>query len=71
MNECCNTCKFRKKLINYDYSGKGCRHTDYDGFACIVFAHEGVVIHHTGRLESGKGELCEEYVREEVQNHDD
>ena len=40
MNECCDTCNKKMKLIKLDYSQGGCIHTDYDGFACLALAFD-------------------------------
>lgn len=45
---CCNNCKFHLKLVKFDYSQGGCIHTDYDGYACAVFASEGEIVHMVG-----------------------
>lgn len=47
-NKCCETCKYRKDLVKFDYSCFGCVHTDYDGYACTAFATDGRVIHMVG-----------------------
>ena len=59
MNKCCNTCNKKKDLVRYDYSQGGCIHTSYDGYACMIFAHEGLIVHMTGCDPST--EQCEEY----------
>ena len=57
MIECCSTCNKYMKLEKSDYSGKGCKHSDYDGFACLAFADEGIVVHMVG-VNPDKG-MCE------------
>ena len=59
MNENCGTCKYRKKLVKFDYSGMGCEHTNYEGFACLAFVSEDVVVHHVG--EEAEEGMCEVY----------
>ena len=59
MNECCDTCNKKMKLIKLDYSQGGCIHTDYDGFACLALASDGEVDHMVG-LDSSVGR-CEMY----------
>lgn len=49
---CCNNCKYKLKLVKYDYSHGGCKHSDYDGFCCMAFAHEGTAIHMIGSSNS-------------------
>lgn len=61
MIECCNNCKYQKKLIQFDYSEKGCKHTTQDGYACMAFAIEGEVIWMIGNDPSV--EMCECYMR--------
>lgn len=36
----CGHCKYRLNIRKYDYSGKGCRHEDVDGFVCLALAYE-------------------------------
>ena len=48
MTECCNNCRLKMRLEKSDYSQGGCIHTDYDGYACLAFANEGVVCHMVG-----------------------
>ena len=57
MIESCDYCVRKMKLVKFDYSKGGCVHTDYDGYACLAFAHEGVVVHMVG-IENG---TCEMY----------
>ena len=45
---CCSTCKYMKRLIKWDYSGGGCKHSEYDGFVCLACAFEDVAIHMVG-----------------------
>lgn len=59
MNECCNTCKRKMKLVKLDFSQDGCKETYYDGFACLAFANEGEVDHMFG-LDPTRG-ICEMY----------
>lgn len=58
MQECCNTCKRKMKLVKLDYSKGGCIHTNYEGFACLALAYEGEVAHMVGIDGSG---ICEMY----------
>jgi len=64
MKESCNNCLYQKRLIQYDYSGKGCKHTDQDGYACTAFASEGEVIWLIGNEPSAG--MCECYMRNQV-----
>ena len=59
MKECCNTCRKKLELKKYDYSQGGCIHSDYEGFACLIFASEGVAIHMVGA--NPDKERCEEW----------
>ena len=34
--KCCAVCKHCHKLIRYDYSLKGCIHSDLSGYACYI-----------------------------------
>lgn len=54
----CNTCKHRYKLVQYEYTDKGCKHTEMEGFVCSIFANEGVMVWQIGN--TGKYG-CEEY----------
>ena len=33
---CCATCKRYAPIIKYDYSKGGCKHTEMDGYACLL-----------------------------------
>ena len=62
MTESCKTCKNRLDLEKWDYSGiqnQGVPKTKYDGFACLAFAHEGLVVHLVGANEDR--DMCECY----------
>lgn len=59
MKECCNTCRKKLELVKYDYSQGGCKHTNYDGYACLIFASEGDVVHMVG--VNPEIEHCEEW----------
>ena len=64
MAECCKTCRYRLKLVKYDYSHGGCKHEDMDGYVCMSFAHEGVACWMVG-LDENTG-FCECYKPKEV-----
>lgn len=49
--ECCANCKFKMDLQRYDYRRGGCKHTKYDGWACMMDASEGTIIHMVGLNE--------------------
>lgn len=53
-------CIYRMKAVKFDYSGKGCKHTDMEGFICAApeFLAEGEAIWMTG-LKNGC--VCEMY----------
>lgn len=59
MSENCLSCRNRMKLVKFDYSGRGCEHSDYDGYACTAFAFEGEIVHMVGCDE--KKCMCEMY----------
>ena len=42
MNDGCHNCQYRLKLEKLDYRGRGCKHTDMEGFICLALAGEGV-----------------------------
>ena len=56
-------CEYRMRAVHYDYSDKGCQHSDMDGFICIAFANEGVSVWMTGL--PGDGYYCEMYAKRE------
>ena len=64
MDECCYTCRYRKKLVKFDYSQGGCEHTDQEGFACLApdLVSEGQVTWMVG-LTDLSGSQCECYER--------
>lgn len=64
MKESCANCKYNLKLVKYDYSKGGCVHTDYDGYACMAFASEGLVIHMVG--DNPETERCEVWTMSNV-----
>ena len=47
-NECCANCALCKMLEKYDYSNGGCKHSSYDGYACLAFVNEDIVVHIVG-----------------------
>ena len=57
MAESCATCRHRYRLEQWDYSGKGCKHTDMDGYVCMALANEGVAAWMSGI--SAKESMCE------------
>ena len=62
MTKSCKTCKNRLDLEKWDYSDikdQGVPKTEYDGFACLAFAHEGLVVHFVGVNE--EVDMCECY----------
>ena len=67
-NECCGTCKYCLTLKQNDYSEKGCEHSILPGFACIVFADEGIAYWMVG-LDKYTG-MCEGYTpKNKVDEH--
>jgi hypothetical protein len=59
MKECCSTCANNCRIRKSDYSQEGCRHSDVEGYACLVCADEGVVFWMIGN-DPNSG-LCEGY----------
>lgn len=57
--DCCATCKRRLALNKFDYSEDGCTHSEPEGFACLAFASEGVVVWMVGTDEAAG--MCECY----------
>ncbi len=57
--ECCATCQHCYKIELLDYSRSGCKHSDPDGFVCMVFADEGTASWMVG-LDKQHG-FCEGY----------
>ncbi len=47
MDRCIN-CKLRKRLEKWTYGNHGVDHEEQEGFACLAFAHEGVVVQLVG-----------------------
>lgn len=58
MNKCrdCSKCL---ELQRWEYSDNGVKHEKVDGFACLVFAHEGLVVNLVGVDLDEEG--CEEW----------
>jgi len=65
---CCKTCKYRMTLERWDYTdiqNQGVQKTKYDGFACMAFASEGLVVHLVGANEDR--DMCECYTLKELE----
>lgn len=60
MTSDCSTCKYRYRLEKLDYTGKGCQHSNPDGFICMAMADEGVA-----NWMVGNSTICECYERKE------
>ena len=56
---CCSNCRKMKRLVKYDYSHGGCEHTEYEGYACLIFTYKGIVTHMVGC--DPQVEYCEEW----------
>ena len=59
---CCKTCKYHMTIAKWDYTdvqNQGVTKTKYDGFACLAFASEGLVVHSVG-LDDDM-DMCECY----------
>ena len=65
--ECCKNCKYYLKLLKWDYSHGGCEHSEYEGFACIALANEGVAIHivHSDNKFAEENDYCEMFTPKE------
>ena len=44
----CDECKNRMRIEKWTYGEHGVDHEEQEGFACLGFAYEGVVIHLVG-----------------------
>lgn len=69
MKKSCKTCKYRMTLERWDYTdtqNHGVQKTEYDGFACLIFVHEGLVVHLVGVNEDR--DTCECYSEVEAWN---
>lgn len=69
MNKSCATCKNRLTLEKWDYSDvfhNGVPKQTEEGYACLVFAHEGICVHVVGE-DPEKG-MCECYMEMEVEH---
>ena len=64
MEECCSTCKYRLKLVMFDYSHGGCKHHDM-GHACVANENEGYIAYMVG-IDAAKGK-CECYVQKALE----
>ena len=63
MTDGCYNCRFRLELEKWDYRGKGCEHTQMDGFVCLAMADEGVANWMVG-LDKDNGK-CECWMKRE------
>ena len=43
-DKCCANCRYNRRLVKYDYSHGGCKHTDMEGFACVMPENQGDVV---------------------------
>ena len=46
--EKCKDCRLRMKLEKWTYGEHGVDHEEQEGFACLAFANEGVVVQLVG-----------------------
>ena len=44
MPDGCHNCRNRLELKKWDYRGKGCEHTQMEGFVCTAMASDGVAV---------------------------
>ena len=42
--ECCDTCRYKLRLVQYNYSHGGCNHTDMAGYVCMAPEYENEAI---------------------------
>ena len=61
--KCCNNCRKKLRLEEWEYIGTNVLHTKCDGFICLSFAHDGFAIWMTG-VDPNEGR-CEEWERRE------
>ena len=54
-------CKFRYKLMKFDYSHGGCEHSEPGGFICMAFENDGEAVWMVGT----NGCFCECYTPKE------
>ena len=59
MKHCCKNCKRNLKLVKFDYTQGGCKHTDIEGFICTAFANEGKAVLMVGVNQDE--DVCEEF----------
>lgn len=67
MSESCETCKYCLDLEQWDYTDvkhKGVPKKKMSGYACMIFAHEGLCIHMVGG--SKRYDMCECYTNKEI-----
>ena len=58
MKSVCKQCSLKKTLKQYDYSNGGCVHTKEEGYACLAFIDEGIIVHMVGiNPDSAKCEM--------------
>ena len=57
VKECCATCRYNRELVKFDYSQGGCRHTNMDGFACVMPENEGRAVWMVG--SDAENDQCE------------
>ena len=58
---CCDTCRKKLKLEQYDYSCGGCDHIEMPGYICLAFKSDGVAVWmHGVDPKKAKCEECEE-----------
>lgn len=59
MKESCQNCAYSYNLVQYDYTGEGCKHTKMDGHICMADAGERSAIWMIGEDDG----MCECYQR--------
>lgn len=71
MSESCATCKLCLNIEKWDFSDvkkKGVPKQSESGYACMVFAHEGLCVHMVGCIP--ENEMCECYTPKMEVQHD-
>lgn len=59
MGECCANCRHMTKLVKFDYSQGGCKHSTMEGYACLSFVNDGETEWMIGT--DPEAEKCEAY----------
>lgn len=63
MPDGCHNCRNRLELKKWDYRGKGCEHTQMEGFVCTAMASDGVAVWMLGLYDDDS--KCECWMKRE------